>query len=551
MAAAVSTVGKFRRPAVSGDLAAVLLLIFLTAVAITAFAVFLDQPFWLDEQSRAYQVGLAGLHMGLGNSYAPLSLGWVLIEKAAIAVLPTTELVLRLPELLCLLALGPSCYLLARKLMPPAVAFLVAAALVCYPANAYYGTQFKAYIVEALATVLILLVWARAREEAAWSARLRWYAAIAVLGLFSVSAPFVIAPLFALDLVDAARAPRGDALAIAQRIAGPLGAGAVVLAYFVGFVLPQSFAAGYNAWNGFYPPHSAVALWHFLVAEAPTYLVGAVTAVPAFDTSVIMSIFHTDRFLSDAIELILFLLVLAGILELRRHVVGRGAIVAALAGLLLQFAASWDRHWPFGLTRAGIFYVPLVYLLAGGGVVGVGRHLRRGRRARWPAAIFLVATAAVAVTAEAQNLRNERDLLRQMPISRLLGDVRPAVAAARLEYRPGTLAYLWIDGMFRYGAHAKGWVFYMDDYDWSGPTRSAPRIPLADTYFAGAYPDPLPELTAYLARHPAVNRLIVAGVSGMSPTLVNAGFRLTWERYYPKTFLLMVWVRTPAAAIAH
>src|ERR1700678_889601 len=100
---------RFRRRADAGDLAAALLLILLSAIAIAVFAGFISQPFWLDEQSRAYQVGLPGLQMGLGNSYAPLSLGWVLAEKAVIAVLPSTEVVLRLPELICLLALGPCC----------------------------------------------------------------------------------------------------------------------------------------------------------------------------------------------------------------------------------------------------------------------------------------------------------------------------------------------------------------------------------------------------------------------------------------------------------
>jgi hypothetical protein len=533
------------------DPAAVLLLVLLTAAAAVVFRGFLEKSFWLDEQSRAYQIALPGLHMGLGNSYAPLSLGWVLVEKVVIRLLGTTEVVLRLPELISWLLLGPAFFLLARKLMPRVIAFLLTAALVCNPATAYYGTQLKAYIVEALATVLILLVWGRAREAARRRARLGWYAAIPVLGLFSVPAPFVAGPLLALDLVEAIWAHRRHVRALAERALGPLAAGAALLAYVVGFVLPQSFAATYNAWTGFFPPHGAVALWHFLVAKEQTYLLGAVTGIPEFDTRVVTVIFpRADAVLTDAIKLSLIVLLLAGIWELRRQVLGRGVIVAALGGLVLQFVASLDHRWPFGLTRADVFFVPLVYLLAGAGVAGLARHVRRGSRTRWAAGVGLLAVASIALLAEADNLRNDRDLLRRMPIVRLMGNTRPAVAAARREYRPGTLAYVWTDGRFRYGPHGKGWIFYMDDYDWSRPTRFTARIPLADTHFAGAYPWPDPELAAYLTRHPRATRLIVAGVKAMSPVLVRAGFHLSWQHSYPQTLLLMVWIR-PAAGDPH
>lgn len=528
---------------------AILLLVVIAAAAAAVFGGLLDQPFWFDEQSRAYQIALPGLHMGAGNSYAPLSLGWVLVEKAVIAVLPTTEFVLRLPELVALLLLGPACYVLARKLMPKVIAFLLAAALVANPATVYYGTQLKAYIVEALATVVLLLLWGRAREATATLARLAWYAAIAVVGLFSVPAPFVVGPLFAIDLVEAGWAHRADLRALAQRLLGPLVAGAALLAYVVAFVLPQSFATSYNSWQAFYAPHGAAALWHFLVAKEQTYLVGAVTGIPIYDTRAITLILPaTNQALADAIKLTVLALVLAGIWELRRCVLGRGVIVAALGGLVLQLIASLDRQWPFGLTRADVFFVPLVYLLVGAGAASLWRRVRRGQPSRWIAAVALLASAVVALLAAVQNLRATHDLLHRTPIVRLMSNLRPAIAAARREYRPGTMAYVWTDGRYRYGPHGKGWIFYMDDYDWSGPTRSAALIPLADTYFAGAWPNPNPELGGYLTRHPHTNRLIVAGVKAMSPVLTQAGFRLSWQHYYPQALLLMVWTRQGPAA---
>ena len=522
-----------------------MVLLALIAIAVAAaFRGLLGQPLWFDEQSRAFQISLPGLHMGLADGYAPLSLGWVLAEKAVIAVLPTTELILRVPELVAFLLLGPAFYVLARKLMPRVIAFLLAAALVANPATAYYGTQLKAYIVEALVTVVILLVWGRAREARSRRGRLGWYGAIPGAGLFSIPAPFVALPLLTLDLLEAAWSRRGERRSFAEHALGPLVAGLTLLVYVVAFVLPQSFAAGYNTWQGFYAPHGAGALWHFLVAKEQTYLVGAVTGIPEFDTRAITLILPAgDQALADVIKLTVLVLVLAGIWELRRHVLGRGVIVAALGGLVLRLAASLDHRWPFGLTRADVFSVPLVYLLMGAGVASLGRQARRAQPGRWVAGIALLAIAVVAVLAEAQNLRNARDLLRRTPIVRLMSNLRPAVAAARREYRPGTLAYVWMDGRYRYGPHGKGWIFYMDDYDWPGPARTEPRIPLPDTHFAGAWPSPDPELAAYLAHHPHLHRLIVAGVDAMSPVLKQAGFRLSWQHDYPETFLLMVWTR--------
>lgn len=529
----------------SGDRAAFLVLFALAAVTAAVFAGFLSQPLWFDEQGRAYQIALPVLHLGVGDSYAPLAVGWVLVEKAFIHLLGTTEVVLRLPELISWLLLGPVCYAVARELMPRFVAFLVAAALVCNPATVHYGTQLKSYIVEALATLLILWVWARAREANGWRHRLSWYAIVVVIGLFSVPAPFVVGPLFALDLVEAVRVRHAGLRELAARAVGPLVAGAALLAYFVAFVVPQSFDGSYPSWQRFFAPHDPARLWHFLSVEAPTYLAGAVTGLPEFDT-VAIRFPDLSSLLTGAIDVSVLLLVIVGIWALRRHVLGRGVIVAALGGLVLQLVASLDHRWPFGLTRADLFYAPLVYLLAGAGAGSLWRNAGRGRPRRLAAAVLLVATVGVVAVAEAQNLRDLRGLLRQVSSVKWMQNARAAVAAARREYRPGTLAYVWLDAQGGFGGHGKGWTFYMDDYDWSGVTRLEPRVPLTDTYFASALPSVSKvdaELSGYLARHPGTSRLLIAGTSTMAAVLASAGFHLTWERLYPRTCLLMVWVR--------
>lgn len=532
---------------IADDRLAVVSLVIATGALALIFAEFIGRPLWFDEWSRAYQIALPGLHMGLGNSYAPLSLGWLLVEKAAIHLLSTTEVVLRLPQLIAWLLLGPACYALARKLMPRLIAFIVAASLVCNPAVVYYGTQLKPYVVEALATVLILLLWGRARMSEGWLGRLGWYGAITIVALFSVPSPFVIVPLFALDLVDALGTHRGSIRTLGKRLSAPLAAGGAVLAYTVGFVLSQNFAAGYVNWQPYYAPHTAAGLWNFIVANEPTYLTGAVTGIPEFDTKVI-ALPGTGPLLAEAIGLTLLVLIPLGIWRLRRHALGRGVIVAAVGGLCLQLVASLGHKWPFGLARVDLFYVPLLYLLAGAGVASLAQHARRGRPLQWTAEILIAASIATGAVAEAHNLRTEHDLLQQTHIVKPMGAVRSLVAAARREYRPGTMAYVWLDGQYHYGPHGKGWIFYMYDYAWPRQTRLAARVPLADTYFAGSWPSPNDQLANYLARHRHTARLLVVGVSGMAPFLSNAGFRMSWERSYPRTGLLMVWVRRPAPA---
>ena len=524
----------------------------LTGLGVAMTAVFtrlLVAPFWFDEASRAYQIALPGLHTGAGASYAPLSLGWLFGERALIQVLPTTELVLRLPELIAYLALGPAFYVLARRLMPRIVAFLVTAMLISNPVAAYYGTQLKAYAVEALATVLLILVWQRARGARPRAAT-GWYAAIAAISLFSIPAPFVVAPLFAIDVVGVAMAHRRSLVEFAEHAAGPALAGAALLVYNVTFVLPQGFAAGYSAWAGFLPPHGLAPLWRFVRVLEPTYLVGAVTGANALDTRHIGFV-HTGVALADGVKLLMSILLVAGILARWRCPVGRGVIAVGLGGLALQFAASLAHRWPFGLTRADVFFVPVIYLLAGAGVAAIARHTQRGSRWRLAAGAVLAATVVAAVGAGVNNVRDAGRVIRRVPIIREMQGIRQVVAAARREYRPGTLAYLWLDGRFRFGPHGKGWTFYMSDYEWSGPTGNAPRVPPGDTYFAGSWSAPEAELASYLAHHVGASRLLVAGAPAFDPVLSRAGFRMIWSRAYPATCVLSVWVRTrqPAGSL--
>lgn len=526
-----------------------------TVVVAILFDGFLTAPFWFDEQWRAYQIALPGLHMGLGDSYAPLSPTWVLVERSLIELLPTKELVLRVPEMVCGLLLGPAFYLLARKLMLRWIAVVATLALILNPATIYYGTQMKTYGVEALATVVVLLLWCRGRRARSPRTRLGWYGAIAVVGSFSVPVPFIVGPLFALDLVEGVARHRRNLRALGERIAGPLAAGAALLIYTLVAIIPQSLAGATINWRADYAPHRVSALWSFLTSHAPTYLVGSITGVPELDTVRIWRA-PTGRVLSDLIDAVLFAVVVLGAYRIRRRPLGRAVIAVACGGLLLQFIASWARTWPFGGTRADVFFAPVVFLLAGAGVAALVQRARRPGSARWLAIGGFLGVLGLSAVVAARDLRNDRALHGDPGVVRLMSLMPQVVTQARQEYRPGTLVYVWLDGQVQFGAHGKGWTFYMDDYDWPTELARVPRIPLRVTYFDGGFPDPNGPLNAFLAAHPHLHRLLVVGVTRMNPVLHRYGFRLHRSVNYFLTCYLMVWARperrplTPARASA-
>jgi 4-amino-4-deoxy-L-arabinose transferase-like glycosyltransferase len=138
------------------------------------FRPLLTSGLWWDEQWRAYHVLLPGFHLDLGGTYAPTSPAWLLVDKLFVVLLGVREWVLRIPSVVAWVLIGPLTYRLSRRVMGRLASLVAGIALGVTPAVLYFGTELKPYATETLATVAIILAWAKARETEG-KGRLLWY----------------------------------------------------------------------------------------------------------------------------------------------------------------------------------------------------------------------------------------------------------------------------------------------------------------------------------------------------------------------------------------
>src|SRR5574341_733907 len=201
-----------------------------------------SQPFWYDEQQRAYQLALPmrQLWESLGDAELPLPLGWIAVEKGFAATFGQVEWALRLPVAVCVMVLAIATYVVARRLIGVVGSALIAAALVINGFLAHYIVQIKQYPAEMALTVVALLLWLQAGDPG----RSRWdqagrYLGILLCLLTSIATAFAAAPLLALDLVRVVRGRR-----MLPRALMALVTGGIAVAHLVLFVLPQNKVAG-------------------------------------------------------------------------------------------------------------------------------------------------------------------------------------------------------------------------------------------------------------------------------------------------------------------
>ncbi|HUZ20754.1 MAG TPA: hypothetical protein VMU75_09325 [Acidimicrobiales bacterium] len=550
------------------DLIVSCMLALLAAGTAAAYWQLATAPFWFDEQVRAYDLTQPGLHTDLHNTYAPMAFGWMLLEKLAVLVLGAHEWAFRSPMILAWVLLGPAAYLVGRRLAPRPIAFGVAAALVVNPAVVYYAMQLKPYAVEALVTLASVLVWSHARASGATRRRLGWYGALSGLGLLSVPAPFVIAPLLTLDLARAARRRHAGWHAAANDLAAPALAGAVVLVEMVAFVLPQTFDLHYPNWQGLFLPHGTAAV-QVVARQLPTFLAGSWTGLPLFGDPFFQEVVPPALPSALALvgNLVVGALVLAGSWSVRRHPLGRGLVAVLLGGGLLQLVASGLREWPFGLTRVDLFVVPVIYLLAGAGLAAlaraaVSRRARGGVRPRqlrpgapsgaapaWLGRAAFALALGVLSALVSYGVRGDLAIGRDLPLTRWDQGVRSAVARARQEATAGTVAIVLLDGQGGFGRRGKGWAFYMDSYDYPGRLGRAPRVPLDATWFATDDASGVSGATGFLRSHPGARQVLLYDWWGMgrdyvarqAEVLRAAGYHPAGEWTYAMSGTLTRW----------
>jgi hypothetical protein len=490
----------------AGDLLAMAGLIVVAAAIEVFLRHLLTRPFYYDEASRAYEIAQGGTFLAhLSTAAAPLSLGWVGVETAARLVLGDTEVGLRAPMFAVLPVLGVATHVLTRRWLGPAASFCVAALLLVNLWIVNYGLQLKSYSYEALFAVATLGLYL-AMQRATWSrARLLGlYIALGLTCVFSLPNLFIVVPLLVLDLVRALRQRS------ALRIAGEAVAGAIALAHYALFVRPQSGVASTGYFQVDYAPHGLSAFARFLGSGFESYFPSLITGVVGAINW--LPFYHLPPAAHALLAVALVVLLAAGVAAAVRNAAGRALVVAVGGALLLELIGSILHRWPFGLMRANIFVVPLLYVLGGMGGVWLARALRGLRPAGggqppaltwWRAAgigagvVSLIAAGAAGGVATAQGFAETNHLQTQPTV--FVG-VKAAVAAARARAVPDDLVIIRADRSPP-DWYAAPWLYYMDMYQGYPPNVAAlPRIPARNT-ISVVYVTPA-AVDGFLAAHP-------------------------------------------------
>jgi hypothetical protein len=468
----------------ASDLAAAVGLVAVAGVVEFFLRHLLTRPFYYDEASRAYEIAEGGRFLThLGTAAAPLSLGWVGIENAARLVFGDTEAGLRAPMFAVLPVLGVATYVLARRWTGRAASFCVAALLLVNLWVVNFGLQFKSYSYEALIAVATLALYL-AIQRTSWG-RTQLLALYATLGLTCVlSLPnlFLVVPLLALDLVRALRRRAG------LRMAGDAITAAIALAHYELFVHPQGGVASTGFFLPNFAPRGFTAFVRFTLdgfgSYPSTLITGVVGATNQPPTFALPPAVHALLTMGVAV------LLAAGVIAAARNEAGRALITAGGGALLLELVGSALHQWPFGLMRVNIFVLPLLYILAGIGAVGLVRALAgpagstAAQIASWrvlaiTAALAIFAGVAIAGgVATAQGFA-ESSALQYKPS--IFDGVKAAVSDARQSAAPDDLVIIRAD---RSPAawYAAPWLYYMNYYQgWPSQVAGLPRIPAQNT----------------------------------------------------------------------
>ncbi|WP_239380244.1 hypothetical protein [Frankia sp. CIT1] len=495
----------FRAPptaGIPGALVAFAVLAGLDAAVVVAVWPTLARPLWYDEAWRAYHISAYHIGVGTGSfdtlrtANAPLSLGWLAVEKLAVAVGGNTEKILRVPQIISLIALSLVTYTLGRWWLSRPAATIVAGLLTINGGLLVYGMQVKSYLPEATCAVAAVYLWLHARR-AADSGGSPWRAQLGMAGcvVMTVTSLFVLVPLLLVDVVDAGRALRAHRLRPA-RVVGSALVGVVGSLHLALFVLPQSYLTTNPYWRNFFITRdNAVAQLRSAGWELPR---DAFTAAMTRPDGQFGSPFTGSPLLTDP-DHRLHVCVVAGALlcwtigvyAAARDRAGRALLVTLGGALLLIAVAAARGQWPIGFVRANLFILPLLYVIAGIGASALislawSRIRQAGRPRRWwrpvvviPAATVLLATAmtaTLAVTAvSAQRIRQIR-ASADSPL--LLGDMRELVATGERTARPGDVQIV-IPGRWDERQWYKAQQYYVSYYD-GYPAPTAPTTPVTE-----------------------------------------------------------------------
>ena len=402
----------------------------------------LTEPFWFNEQWRAYYISNPGNWFeALKSDGAPFPAGWYFLERLSSSLFGSTELVLRLPTVLFLPVGCVLLMLLARRWMPTAAAVVVALVGALTGTLVSYSLQLSEYQVDAAAVVAVVLL-----HELAWDVdRPTWrslrvylaYGGMALACIFSTPVIFIAGPLLVLDAVRLAldrlggrpadvairtglpglwghrprvrlqhtgdirrraapapgRAAAGPTPELRRADGGAVGAGLIVLAHLVAFVLPQSALRSSPYWDPQFLPHDGIGhQGTFVWDNLGGFVSGVFTSSATVESPGLPPRPRVDAGCSPSCSACC-----SASGSSRPHVRARGRTIlfAIVASQVLTLVASYLRYWPFGFVRTNFYLIPLLMLLAGiGGFCACryGLSLVRERnprplatrRHRWP-----------------------------------------------------------------------------------------------------------------------------------------------------------------------
>jgi len=466
----------------------------------------IGRPLWYDELWRPHFAGepWRTFWPELRSANTPSSLGSTALIRATGDVLGWHAWALRLVTAsVWLPVLAGGTYLFARRFTGITAAVGAAVGVALSGTVIDSGTQLKPYALEAVVSLAVLALW-MTPGSASPARALGNRTAAGVLSLVSLPAIFLLVPLAALDLAQAAAG--GGAAGGAQsrrRVAAVLRAAgrampALVLAgaHAAMFVAHQSSQRASHFWDDqFLAGRGVAGGLRFTADQTRAILGGTPPGIDRYDPNLVHSLLEGHRTLTTVVGTATAVAVLAGMRALARRRDGVALLAAVGGAEVVILVASGARYWPFGGCRTNMFLVPLLAVVAATGageLVGLARAALRHRRAGTacgagavgsvgmlaavgPVAVTLVAVSAVPVSAVGgvASLWRERHEVR--PVEGMVA----ATVAARGMYRAG-------DAVIVGGRLARaGWLYGMELSDDAGGARG-PRIPRSATTFPPA-----------------------------------------------------------------
>jgi hypothetical protein len=311
-----------------------------------------DQSLWRDEAKLALNIiqrSFAGLLRPLDN-YQAAPLGFLMIEKCAVLLFGSSELVLRFWPMLASILVLPLFYYLCRRVLDPHAAIVALAILALAADNSFHVAEVKQYSTDVLVTVGLLLLAVKSLNDDRAARSIRTVLPLAVAG--AVAIWFSHPAIFVLSGV-------GAALLFSWFTHKPRrGAGGIVL---LALVWLGSFLANYFvSLRGLTRTDYLQNFWSMAGAYAPVPT--SPSAIFWYKRKFYSLFFDPFSMEGEGLAVLVFLLGVMAIYRLRKSM-----LALLLVPILAALAASGLHKYPFD-SRLILFIIPLTTILVAAGL---------------------------------------------------------------------------------------------------------------------------------------------------------------------------------------